>query len=175
MATDVNNGAEIRALPPITLGRRLDSRKRVVWYTFILGLALFVGGMVAGGGAVVVYFKRQALVESPSPKRIGELLMTGLTREFALSPEESADIRSRIEKQVAVMEASSQAYGESVRSQFGELCGGICGVLGPKRARQWKEAMRREFGENATVYIHMNDCHDHGDDCQCLIPEEPHT
>lgn len=171
MTTEVNHGAGA-GLPPVTRERRSRLGRRTVLYTLLAGLALFVGGMMVGGGAIVLYFKRAALAESPSPERIGNMITAGLKREFVLTAEEEAAIESSVGRQIASMEESSQAYSESVRRQFGELCGSICAVLGPERAKKWKEVMRRKFGENASAYVHMTECSvDHGADCGCPLGE----
>lgn len=168
MITDMNHGADGAGLPLVTRERRLAPGRRAALYTVLAGLALFIGGVAVGGGAVVLYFKRISLAESPSPERIGAMLVASLKREFALTPGESAAIEAGVGGQVAAMEASSQEYGENVRRQFGELCGSICAVLGPERAKKWKEVMRRKFGENASAYVHMTECAtDHGADCGC--------
>lgn len=174
MITDLNKNADSGILPPVTRERRLGAGRTAVFRTVVAGLVLFLGGAVAGGGAMVLYFKRAALAESPMPEKIGSILLASLEREFTLTPQESEDIRKSVAKQVAAMDESSRTYGESVRSQFGELCGNLCGILGPERAKKWREIMRRDFGENAVVYIHTRECPvGHGEDCQCLLPEEP--
>ena len=170
MTTEANHGAGT-PLPLMTRERRSGPGRSATLRAALAGLALFIGGGLVGGGAAVLYFKSAALAESPSPERIGGMLTASLNREFSLTPEESAAINVSVGKQVAAMEESSQAYGENVRRQFGELCGSICAVLGPERAKKWKDAMRRKFGENASAYVHMTECTDgHGGSC-CNPPE----
>lgn len=162
------------AIPDATRERRERSGKKIVRRTVLVGLVLFVCGMVIGGGGIVLYFQRQALAESPTPERIGGMLLASLADEFSLTADETAAIRGQVREKTEAMALSSQAYGDSVRRQFGELCGEICNVLGPNRAKKWREVMRRKFGENASAYIHMTECHDgdrHGDDCACLLAE----
>lgn len=172
MITEANDDG-YPAPPLVTRERRSGLGGKAVWRLAAAGLALFLGGAVAGGSAVVLYVKRATLAESPSPERIGNMLVASLTREFTFTPDESAGVRACVGRRVAAMEESSRAYGENVRAQFGGLCGEICAILGPERSRKWKDVMRRQFGENASVYIHMTECNaDHGADCACLASED---
>ena len=171
MITDANTaGAAPRAREA-----RQGPGGRAVLLVALAGIALFVGGMVAGGGFAVLYFKRSNLAESPSPGRIGDMLVASLNREFTLTPDEKTAIRSRVAEQTAAMEESSRAYGEGVRRNFAELCGGICTILGPERARRWKDVMREQFGENASVYIQMTECHTGSGGEVCPMPEAART
>ena len=111
--------------------------------TWLFAGLIFLGGAGVGAGAAGVWFGQRMEREPPEPAELAERLSAELAEEYDLAPTQRERARNIIERRQERMHRAHEKLRAELGPEFDELDAEMAEVLGPEKAKRWKQRFER--------------------------------
>jgi len=125
------------------------------------GVALIIlavlAGMVIGAGGTLLYFKNKMHRIPPKPDAIADAMMKHLRGLITVNPDEEARVREIFDAHLVEVDAMRKESFQNIREMFRKMDGEVEAVIGPERAKIWREDKEKRFKRRRDERRHPDD------------------
>ncbi len=117
------------------------------WRAALLLGAVFLGGVLAGGGAAVVAHHAGWIGSAPGGRRSTDATVRRLTGDLNLNPQQQDSVRAILERHRPAMDSLRQDVDARFSALRATIRGEIKGVLTPEQQGRYAELIERMDAE----------------------------
>lgn len=122
-----------------------SARRRRLLAVLLLALTL-VAGAVIGVSLTVVYFEKRP-PRPPRPEDVGKALVNRMSEFLALSEEETENLRTVVDRRMAVVKGIRDESWLAIRGEFDALSEEARELIGAERYAKWEAERNKRFGD----------------------------
>lgn len=104
-----------------------------------------LAGMVIGVGGTLLFIKNKMHRIPPKPEAIANAMMDHMRRVVSITPEEETRVREIFDAHLTEVAAMRKESFKNTREMFRKMDGEVETVIGPERAKIWREDKEKRF------------------------------
>jgi hypothetical protein len=118
-------------------------RKSKPWRSILLGIIIFLCGLIVGAGVAVVAVQKMVVHAITNPEEIPQRITQRLRSKLDLTNEQATQIKSIIAMRQKAIQQIRREFQPRLEKELDLAREDVAAVLGPEKAQVWRKRFER--------------------------------